>query len=455
MKRICLLIFLFLLVRPAISQYTIRVQVDSIPTTRAFLFEFVGVKPQMVDSARVGVGGKFSFSLGPQAHPGMYRIVVGPNNFWDIIFNREEVEMRTHFAAPLDSLKILRSQENLLLKQYMTHYITLNRKTEAIKQLLTLYLPNDPFFKNLTTERTRLLSENPDDIARGIIASHPEKYVARFLKTELAPRVPTGVSKEGELRYMLEHFFDEVDFTDTVLMYSPPLIGKIRTYFNLIPQAYPSGKVEEEMIRGLDRIMSLAAVNDVLFGFILEDIAEWSERTDFDQFFAYLTEYYLSEAACKDDKRAEEIEELLKAIKKTEVGKIAPEIVMPTDDRGVILLSEIKAKYRLVLFWASWCPHCVEILPELKKLYLNHSRDQFDIVAISIDEKRQEWQNAIKKGEYPWINYSELKGWDCSISYDYGIRATPTMILIDRAGKIIAKPRNVQLLGVKLRELGL
>jgi hypothetical protein len=47
-----------------------------------------------------------------------------------------------------------------------------------------------------------------------------------------------------------------------------------------------------------------------------------------------------------------------------------------------------------------------------------------------------------------------LKGWDCSIAYDYGIRATPTMILIDRKRIVIAKPKNPEVLQQKLTELG-
>jgi hypothetical protein len=76
------------------------------------------------------------------------------------------------------------------------------------------------------------------------------------------------------------------------------------------------------------------------------------------------------------------------------------------------------------------------------------------VVAISVDSKKQDWEDALKKNGFSWINYSELKGWDCSIAYDYGIRATPTMILIDRKRIVIAKPKNPEVLQQKLTELG-
>ena len=100
------IILLFLLVQISLpAQYTIQVKVDSMPTKKAFLFEYVGLNRNMVDSAKTSPDGSFSFTLPAAAHPGMYRIVVGPEQFWDIIFNREQIRMRTHFSAIIDSLK--------------------------------------------------------------------------------------------------------------------------------------------------------------------------------------------------------------------------------------------------------------------------------------------------------------------------------------------------------------
>jgi len=118
-------------------------------------------------------------------------------------------------------------------------------------------------------------------------------------------------------------------------------------------------------------------------------------------------------------------------------------------------MSEIPTKYVLVVFWASWCPHCNEMLPKLKTVYEKYSRSDLEVVAISVDSKKQDWEDALKKNGFTWINYSELKGWDCSIAYDYGIRATPTMILIDRKRTVIAKPKNPEVLQQKLTELGI
>ncbi len=424
------------------------------PTNRAYLYEFRGTQTQMLDSVRTTIPGNVKFSLPPDAHPGLYRIVVGPNNFWDFIFNKENIRMRTHYASPRDSLKVIESVENTLFVKYMSYFITLNRKADAISRLMTLYEKNSEFFKSLNRELMNLRMEDPQLISREIIKEHPGSYVARFLKVGQNPIVPVGLGKNQEIEYVIEHFFDETEFSDSSLIYSPPLITKIRTYFGLFEQAFPPAESEGGMIKGLDRLMSSAAVSEPVYDFILADLADGFERSEYETFFAYLTETYLLDAGCTNEERSTELAEVLASIQKTAIGNKAPEIILPLAD-GPVIMSDIPEKFVLVLFWASWCPHCNEILPDFKKLYEAYHPAGFEIVAISIDKEKAAYTSALAKGQYPWINYSELKGWDCSIAYDYGIRATPTMVLLDGERKIVAKPRNLGILVETLNQQGL
>ncbi|MFA6126464.1 MAG: thioredoxin-like domain-containing protein [Bacteroidales bacterium] len=437
------------------AQYSIQVKVDSMPTKKAYLFDYLGINRNMVDSAKAAPDGSFSFTLPANAHPGMYRIVVGPEQFWDIIFNRENIRMRTSFSAIIDSLKVTDSKENQLLTSYMHFYMGIQRKSELLQRLAGLYPATDPFQQQLLREMQKLRASDPEQMTREIVEKYPNTYVAAFLKLEMSPKVPADVLPKNELKYVLDHFWDEISFADTNQMYSPGLVNKVRTYFGLFQRAYGPAELEGAMKKGLDKLLSAAAGNNVLFQFLLEDIAQWAERTEFDDFFAYLTENYLAQASCTDEKKKGEFKELVAAYQKTAPGRQVPEMVIPRENKGALVLSEIPSKYILVVFWASWCPHCNDMLPGLEKLYEKYSRSDLEIVAISVDTSKKDWEEAIKKYGFSWINYSELKGWDCSIAYDYGIRATPTMILIDRKRTVVAKPRNPELLQQKLNELGI
>lgn len=455
MKRFLMLLLLSSFLINGQTQYLIQVKVDSVPHRKAFLLDFVGLKNNLVDSANIASDGSFAFTLPETSHPGLYRIVVGPNTFWDIIFNREQIRIQTHFGAVIDSLKVLESEENKLLARYMQFYIGLNRKAELLQHLLTLYRPSEPFYQQITRELNNLQMADPNELAREIISNHPSTYVANFLKMELPPTIPQGLKTQEEMTYVLDHYWEGVDFADTAMMYNPALASKIRSFFSLFPRAYPPAEVEEAMKKGLDRLMSLSAGNEILFEFILGEVVDWAERTDYDDFFGYLTEFYLAEASCQDENRAEAFSERVEAYQKTAVGTQVAEIVIPREKSGALLLSDIPADYTLIVFWASWCSHCGQVMPEIKELYNRYNRSNLEVLAISLDQNRAEWEAVLKAGGYDWINHSELKGWDCSIAYDYGIRATPTLILVDRNRTVVAKPRNAIALEMKLKELGI
>lgn len=433
-----------LIVSSAQGQYTIQIQVDSMLTSKAYLYEFIGDRTgDVIDSVHTQQPGQVNFSLSADAHPGMYRVVMGPRTWLDFIFNKENIVLHTSFNSPVDNLKVISSDENELWNRYMNFFILLNRKQEYLSSLLSLYDPSEPFYKAIDKELAGIRQTDPETVSKQIIQSYPNSYVARFLKVEQSPQVPVGLSMEEERDYVLENFFTGLDFNDSVLMYSPPLISRVKSYFGLYQQAFPPNEVEEAMIGGLNRLLSQAAVNDAMFSFLLQELALMFERSEFEAFFAYFTENYLLEASCKDESRSSELAETLAAIKKTALGITAPDIIMPLAS-GPYILSEMKQPVVLVLFWASWCQHCTEMLPEIKHIYDQYKSKGFEIVAISLDMDSKEYEKALGKGHYTWINYSELKGWDCSIAYDYGIRATPSMILLDNNKKIIGKPRNPQ-----------
>ncbi len=157
--------------------------------------------------------------------------------------------------------------------------------------------------------------------------------------------------------------------------------------------------------------------------------------------------------------RASELRKKVDTIKKIAVGNPAPDINMP--QQGVFVmnvsvgtvvpasstqmkLSSISAENTLVLFWASWCPHCPSVLNALKGVYEEYKDKGLEIVAISLDKERTSWHTAITKGQYQWINYSELTGWEGKAAMEYGVWSTPRMYLLDKDKMIIAKPGTVK-----------
>lgn len=98
-------------------------------------------------------------------------------------------------------------------------------------------------------------------------------------------------------------------------------------------------------------------------------------------------------------------------------------------------MNKINSEKVLILFYTSWCPHCKELLSQLNKLYKNQREKKYEILAISLDTNKENWQNFSKENCSSIINISDLKGWDSKSANDYYIYATPTMFLIDKEKK--------------------
>ena len=79
-------------------------------------------------------------------------------------------------------------------------------------------------------------------------------------------------------------------------------------------------------------------------------------------------------------------------------------------------------------------------MPKIIEKYKAIKDLKAEVIAFSLDSDLATYESKVKM--LPWINDSELKGWNSSYSEIYNINATPSYFILDSANKIIAKPNH-------------
>lgn len=131
-------------------------------------------------------------------------------------------------------------------------------------------------------------------------------------------------------------------------------------------------------------------------------------------------------------------------------SKVQDFTVKDTHGKDVTLASLREGKkYVLIDFWASWCGPCRKEIPNLKKLYAQYADRGFDIVSISIDKKKTDWEKALEEEQLPWNNFLDETG----VADLYHVKAIPAMYLIDAEGTLVGENLRGEALTDKLAEL--
>lgn len=89
----------------------------------------------------------------------------------------------------------------------------------------------------------------------------------------------------------------------------------------------------------------------------------------------------------------------------------------------------------LVVFWSTTCGFCMEEMPhevELAKLYEPRG---LRVIGINSDVTTELAKKAVEENDVPWLNVFE--GPEYGISDQLGIEMFPTLILLDKEGKVV------------------
>lgn len=137
------------------------------------------------------------------------------------------------------------------------------------------------------------------------------------------------------------------------------------------------------------------------------------------------------------------------------IGKPMP-MVGATFDGKPFDIAAYRGKPVVVIFWATWCGPCRELMPEIKAIYEHFHGEGLEMVGISLDDDREALATYIEEQSIPWPNLQDLDPVDPDkhpLAEKYGTHAIPGSFVLDREGKVVAKDLHGQPLVTKIEEL--
>lgn len=418
---------------------------------KLYLFSYFGERKILIDSTIVNKG-QFQLNLNEKTSVGMYKIgffrefqprFQGDKEvYFDLIFNKENIVFTTDAANIQDSLMFIQSNENKILYEYMRNDAKVWHQLQALSQAYTALGENDSFRKaieekyNQIRAKQRVYTEN-------LLVNHLNSFAFRYIKSTRSAMPPIGLGDAEMQNFIKTHYFDFIDFKDTNLLYCDLFTTHSFGFVKLsIDYGIAKPEQQKRFITAIDTIFTKAKVNDRVFSMIRNYIIKGFEYLDMEIVLSHIAENYMVQESCEDEaKQNSRLKMRLDAFKKLATGQKAPVFSFITDGK-TITLANIDIPYTIVIFWSSTCSHCIETLPEVHKLYQQQKTKKFEVVAISLDVNKAEYETYFNKQKFSWISYCDFMGWDGKIATDYSVYATPTMILLDKDKRVVAKPTS-------------
>lgn len=137
------------------------------------------------------------------------------------------------------------------------------------------------------------------------------------------------------------------------------------------------------------------------------------------------------------------------------LGDTLPDFALPTLAGDTVSLHQLLGE-RLTLLdlWASWCAPCrVQNRKYLVPLWDAQHAAGFQIIGYALDASQSSWERAIlQDGADRWIHASDLRGDDAPLLDRLRLQTIPANLLVDEAGRVVAKNLHGERLQSFVRE---
>ena len=455
--------FIFILLVPAFSfgqlknGYEIDISIKDLPDSTVFMAYHLGNKQYIKDTIKLD-GKGHGIVHGQETLPqGIYMIVLPGRKYFEfLISDNQRFSVNCTFSDFFNTLKFTGSEENSAFVEYQKRWVTMQQRSASLSKRIQNNKQNNDSLKLLIPIQ-KIQEDNMKLYLKTVVKENGGNFLGTLVKALLPVDVPDfpvpiGFANPDSVKwirnyiYNKDHYFDNIDLTDERLLRTPILYSKLDAFFtNVLIQA------PDSINREIDKLIKKCSPDYKVFQFVsvyLYNHFRESEIMGHDAVMVKLADdIYLSGKAdwvtkeFKDDLRKQ-----IDLIRPNLIGKKAENIVMDSYKGIFVSLYDVEKDFTILYFWEPDCGHCKEATPKLKVFYDKPKDYSLEVFAVCTTSDKAKWTRYIEDNKLIWIN-----GWDPKRSshfdYYYNVQSTPTVYILDKNKKIIAKKLSVEEIG--------
>lgn len=461
-------VFLYLLllvcgISSAQDGHEIKVTFKPFKNQYIYLGHYFGKTYPIIDSALLNDKSEAVFK-GSKTLPGGIYLIGYPKKtgFFEILIDKKQ-----HFGIIADTaslkegIQFVNSPDNILFASYQKQMSERGKTIAFVQQQLRIARNKEDSLK-LIDELTKM-DKSINEYRRELGEKNPQSILTAFLATMREPQL-SGKLKEPKTRedslaaynYYKSHYWDDVNFWDGRLSYTPFFEDKIDKYFSQLVSPHPDSTIME-----LDKMLGPASINEEMTRFLLVKFINRYLNQKYmweDAVFVHLFEKYFAQKNYPwfNEQARKIVTDRAYSLMANILGTPASDIELPDSTGTLQQLYSIAAPYTLVVFWDVTCGHCKEVLPELDSFYRekwNASGLKIFAVSKETDGNTTDWKKFISSQKlFGWthVYYSKLADkarTDNQVpgySQLYDVLSFPTLYLLDKDKRIIAKKLSYQ-----------
>jgi peroxiredoxin len=244
-----------------------------------------------------------------------------------------------------------------------------------------------------------------------------------------------------------EKVFGNIDYENSELYTSGLIFELIERQFWIIQTSgLDAANMFKELRTSVDIILYSVQKDEKLYNDLTKYLFQYFERYSLFPASEYIALKALNQ---KEVALNSSLIHKLESYRLLSIGNTAPDFELIGDvfKNGVSVkkknhLTDIKAKYKLVIFGASWCEQCRFEMTQLLPRYQEWKAKGVEVVFISLDTDKKEFETFA--AHFPFLSSCDYKKWDTQVAKEYYISSSPTFFLLDKRNKILARPVSVQ-----------